>query len=236
MLVDAHCHAYALSEEGLREYHSMIIICVSEDLESSRRAIALSEAFPNIIPFVGLHPWNVAEASREELDGILELMDREDVMGIGEVGLDKRRGRLYDRQLEFFRRFCEASREYGLPMNIHALDSWREVLELLRRYDVESAVLHWYSGPLDLLEELRELGFLITINPAAKIQEKHRRVLEGAELEMILTESDGPYQYRGLDLKPGMIPELVRLIAEVKGVDARDVEDIVESNLRRFLR
>jgi len=236
MFVDAHCHAYEFSENELKEYQSMTIICVSEDLESSRKTLALSEKFPNIIPFVGLHPWNVADVSRNELEKILELIDCEEVLGIGEVGLDKRKGKLYDRQKEFFRKFCEASREYDLPMNIHALDSWRDVLEMLRRYDIGSAVLHWYSGPLELLEELFEEGYAITINPAVKIQDKHKRVLEEADLDIILTESDGPYHYRGLDLKPAMIPDLIKFIADVKEVDPDAVEEIVESNLRRFLR
>jgi len=236
MLVDAHCHAYEFSERELEKYQSIRIICVSEDLESSRKSLELSEKFPNMVPFIGLHPWNVAEASRTELDEVLRLIDREEVFGIGEVGLDKRKAVSYERQKEFFQKFCEASREYGLPMNIHALDSWTEVLEMLRRYDIESAVLHWYSGPIELLEELSEDGYMITINPAVKIQNKHRRVLEEADLDMILTESDGPYHYRGLDLKPDMISELVKFIAEVKGIAPSTVEDLVESNLRRFLR
>jgi len=238
MLVDAHCHAYALREEELNEYEpKMLIISVAEDLESSVKTVNLTEKFLNIIPFVGIHPWKVGKIAQQEIEDALQLIEKEDeVKGIGEVGLDKLIAETYERQKEVFKKFCELASEYDLPMNIHARAAWRDALEILRRWDVESAVLHWYSGPIELLEEVEAGGYMITVNPALKIQPKHKKVLEQASLSMILTESDGPYEYRGLKLRPNLIPDLVKFIAEVKGLTPGDVEEAVESNLRRLLR
>jgi len=236
-LIDAHCHAYEFSREDLRKYASSFrMICVSEDLESSVKSLKLGESFSNLLPFVGLHPWSVPETPRSEVEEIVKLIEEREVAGLGEIGLDKRVGREYQRQREVFEKFCELASEYDLPVNLHALDAWEDVLEILRRYDVEKAVFHWYSGPIPLLEELSDSGYMITINPAVKIQRRHRLVLEEVELEMVMTESDGPYQYRGLYLKPDMIPELVQFIAEVKGIKREDVEELVERNFMRFLR
>jgi TatD DNase family protein len=77
---------------------------------------------------------------------------------------------------------------------------------------------------------------MITINPAAKIQPRHREVIEEAPIDMILTESDGPYEYRGLSLRPDMVEDLVKLIAEVKGMRVEDVEEAIEFNFRRLFR
>jgi len=156
MFVDAHCHAYDLPKEELEKYRSYAIIGVSEDYESSLRTIDLSAEYENIVPFIGLHPWNVYKTSETELEKILALADRDDVKGLGEIGIDKRIGKAYQRQREVFERFCEVSYEYDLPLSVHALDSWSEVLEILRKHDVEKAVFHWYSGPTDLLEEIAE--------------------------------------------------------------------------------
>ena len=231
MYVDAHCHAYDLPEHELERYRSYAIIAVSEDYESSLKTIELSLEYENITPFIGIHPWNVAEASRSELDKVLALADRDEVKG-----LDKRVGKLYERQKEFFKEFCRIASEYDLPLSIHALGSWEDVLTLLRRYDIEKAAFHWYSGPPELLEQIEENGYMITINPAVKVQRKHRAVLDAASLDLIMTESDGPYKYRGMELKPDMIPDLVKFIAEVKGVSPESVEETVEWNYRRFLR
>lgn len=237
VLVDAHCHAYGFPEKDLRKYvNSYRIICVSEDLESSLRALELGEKFKNIVPFIGLHPWNVPETPKSEIEEFAKLLDRREVKGLGEIGLDKRMGKEYQKQMEVFERFCHLASEYDLPVNVHALDAWKEVLEILNRYDVEKAAFHWYSGPIELLEELLSNGYMVTINPAVRIQRRHQLVLEKAELNMIMTESDGPYRYRGLDLRPDMISELVKLIAEVKKARYEDVEELIEGNFLRFLR
>jgi len=108
-------------------------------------------------------------------------------------------------------------------------------LEILRKYDVEHAIIHWFSGPIELLEEIALSGYFITINPAIRIQERHRRVLEEASIEIILTESDGPYNYRGLNLRPDMIKDLVKYIAEVKGMREEVVEERIASNFRKLI-
>ncbi len=237
MLVDAHCHAHSLNEEVLgRIEDGIIVIAVSEDLESSLKTLELTEKFENIMPFIGIHPWSLEEITQQEIDEVIGLIERrDDVKGIGEVGLDGKRGNR-EKQMDVFKSFCRLSAEYDLPMNIHARDAWADVLGILRKMDVESAIIHWYNGPLSLLEEMRECGYMITINPAARIQPRHMDVLREAPLDMILTESDGPYEYRGLRLGPDMIEDLVKLIAEVKRMPAKDVEDAIEFNFRRIFR
>jgi len=236
MLIDAHCHAHGFSKEELRRYSSMTIVSVAEDLESSMKSLSLAEEFPNIIPFIGIHPWNVEEVSRSELEKTFQLVEkRDDIRGLGEVGLDGKIRKTYEKQLEVFEKFCSLASEYDLPMNIHARAAWREVLEILRKYDVERAIIHWFSGPIDLLEEIALSEYFITINPAVRIQEKHRRVLEEASMEIILTESDGPYNYRGLNLRPDTIKGLVKYIAEVKSLDEEVIEENIALNFRKFI-
>ena len=235
MLVDAHCHAHAFSDAELREFSEIRIIAVSEDLESGRRTIGLSKRFNNIIPFVGIHPWNLESISEKELEEVLEILRLSGAMGIGEVGVDGRIKRSIRRQVEVFKLFCEISAELDLPMNVHALDAWDQVFEIMLKMDVRRALFHWYTGPIKLLRDIGEAGYYISINPAVRVQPKHRRVLENAELDMIMTESDGPYNYRGLRLKPTMISDLIEFISNVKGVDRTSIEKIIERNFERFL-
>ena len=235
MLVDAHCHAHAFSDAELREFSEIRIIAVSEDLESSRRTIGLSKRFNNIIPFVGIHPWSLESISEKELEEVLKILRLSGAMGIGEVGVDGRIKRSIRRQVEVFKLFCEISAELDLPMNIHALDAWDQVFEIMLKMDVRRALFHWYTGPIKLLRDIGEAGYYISINPAVRVQPKHKRVLENAELDMIITESDGPYNYRGLRLKPSIISDLIEFISDVKGVDKSSLERIIERNFERLL-
>ena len=235
MLVDAHCHAHAFSDMELKEFSKIKIIAVSEDIESSRKTIDLSKRFDNIIPFIGIHPWNLESMSARELKGVLRSLKLGEAMGIGEVGVDGRIKKSVQKQIEVFKLFCEVSAELGLPMNIHALNAWDKVFEIMLKMDVRRALFHWYTGPIKLLKDIGEAGYYISINPAVRIQPKHRRILESAELDMIITESDGPYNYRGLRLKPTMISDLVEFISSIKDVDRISLEKIIERNFERLL-
>ena len=235
MLIDAHCHAHAFSDAELGEFSKIRIIAVSEDLESSRRTINLSKRFNNITPFIGIHPWNLESVSKGEIEEVFRLLRLGVARGVGEVGVDGRIKRSVRKQVEVFKLFCKVSAELDLPMNIHALNAWDEVLRIMLKMDVRRALFHWYTGPIRLLRDIGEAGYYISINPAVRIQPKHRKILENAELDMIMTESDGPYNYKGLRLTPTMINDLIEFISNVKGVDKVSLEKIIERNFERLL-
>jgi TatD DNase family protein len=64
------------------------IITIGTGLESSRRAIALADRFPNVFAVVGIHPTNVAEEGLEFLPALRELALHSKVVAIGETGID----------------------------------------------------------------------------------------------------------------------------------------------------
>jgi len=178
--VDAHCHVYGMSVERLSKMtDEIIIVGVSEDLETSRKVIELSKRFPNIIPMVGVHPWNVGKVSYKELQDVVALV--KEARGFGEIGLDGKT-KNFDKQLDFLERFLEIAREYNMPVNLHTRAAWQEVLDLLFKYEIEKAIFHWYSGPVEFLKDMEAQGYMITINPCVIFQEKHLKVLERAPL------------------------------------------------------
>jgi Mg-dependent DNase len=172
MLYDAHTHLHEFLDSRVEEFtKEIVIVGVSDDYPSSRRTLELAERFNNIVPCVGIHPWNVDKVSIDELRQLERLVS--EAKCIGEVGLDRRFvPQTFDRQLEFFRTFVTWARDYDLPLNIHAPDAWRDVLELVRRSDVERVLIHWYTGPLNLLNEIRDYGYYLSINAAIRIHEK----------------------------------------------------------------
>src|SRR5712671_4879917 len=67
------------------------IISIGTDLESSRRAIQLSEQFPNVFAAVGWHPSHVMEAPSDLRPALRELARHPKVVALGETGLDYHR-------------------------------------------------------------------------------------------------------------------------------------------------
>ncbi len=243
LLVDAHCHLYEYSadqiERLLAKMPDLVIVAVSDDYESSVRTLELARRFKRIIPCAGLHPWEVGKRSNfeDEVSRIVELVERGEVRCVGEVGLDtKFVAETIEVQRAAFRSLLEGLRgSEGLLLNVHAAGTWEEVLSALQGFR-GVAIIHWYTGPLHLLTAIRDSGFYISVNPAIKVQKKHQEVVRYAPLDILLTESDGPYQYRGLNLSPELIPEAIKVAAEVKGVSPEEVAEAVAANFERIAR
>ncbi len=235
--VDAHCHLYEYGEEKLSDFPYIKILAVSEDLASSRRVLELSDNWDNVSPCLGVHPWNVGKIPRQQVSEVMTLIEKNDVPCIGEIGLDKRFvPHTYAEQLELFRSFLKLARDLDLAVNVHAAGAWDEAVEELRRNDVERALIHWYTGPPILLEQIKEYGYFISINPAMKIQNKHREIAAIAPTSVLLTESDGPYKYRGLDLDPTMVVSVVEELATVRRMPKEELREIIYINFRRLLK
>ncbi|MEM4965160.1 MAG: TatD family hydrolase [Sulfolobales archaeon] len=239
ILYDAHCHLHEYSDreiEDLLRENDIIITAVSDDLESSIRTLKIWEKFSDrITPCIGIHPWNSERYEERDLERILEVMRRLKIKCIGEVGLDLVfTPHSFNKQLQLFTQILESIRGSDVTLNIHSPGAWGRVLNLLQRYDVKKALFHWYTGPLDLLKEIRSSGYMISINPALRIQEKHMEVAKRVDLEGFLVESDGPYNYKGMQLSPRMILSTVKLLAEIRGLDYEDITRILETNYRRL--
>jgi len=223
MYYDAHCHFSLLK----KAYDGFIIAAVSMDYQSSEETLSLRS--DKILAGVGIHPWNV---HLEELKRVESLINRADF--IGEVGLDYRFAKAdKEKQKEYFTFFARKAYELNKLINVHALDAWKDALNILLKEGVRRAIFHWYSGPEDLLKDIEGAGYFITINPSVTFQNKHRRIAERASLEVLLTESDGGYNYRGKLLQPSDIIGLISFLSKLKGVDEAELLKVVERNFRK---
>ena len=222
MYYDAHCHCDGLPS---LDYKDFVIACVSTDYQSSLKTLSLKR--DNVLVGVAVHPW---EVHKEDYRKVLELVERADF--IGEIGLDYRFAKADKaKQQEVLKAFADVAKDK--TFNVHALDAWKDALDILLKADVRRAIFHWYSGPPELLKDIEGAGYFITVNPFVKQQKKHGAVAERADLKVVLTESDGGYEYRGVFLKPDMIPETVSYLAKMKGVTEEELMRVIEENFRR---
>src|SRR5436305_13894595 len=67
------------------------IITIGTSVESSRRAIALAEKYPNVYAVIGVHPTTADESGEDVMTPLRELAKSTRVVAIGETGLDYHR-------------------------------------------------------------------------------------------------------------------------------------------------
>jgi len=239
MYIDAHIHLTEFSENeiisllGEKKY---LFISVAEDINSSIENIKLGLKFEEVIPCIGIHPWNVKDINKESLEYFKELIEKYNIKILGEIGLDlKFHPETFDKQKEIFEFFVYLAKEYDLSINLHSLGAWRECFDILIKKDIKFVYFHWYTGPLDLLKEIESVGYLVGINIAALFQEKQRKIIEEANINNILTESDAPYVYRNNILHPRDLNKLYSLISNIKNISESNLQNILRKNASKLL-
>ncbi len=246
--IDTHTHLYdeAYGEQGdeavLRAVEAGVTKLIFPDINSKSRdpmfALA-SRHSDNVFPCLGLHPTDVGEDWKSEIDAVISLKDRPGLTAIGEIGMDCHWTRDYVAEQEQVLRIqLDLALEKGLPVIIHNREATELILNVLEDYRGRGlrGVFHAFSGSYETFNSLDKYGdFYVGIGgvvtfPKASIGETLKRI----PLERILTETDSPYltpvPFRGQRNESSYIPYIVRKIASIKDVSEEAVAEAALDN------
>ena len=248
-LVDAHVH---LSDAEYNNHTDELVadaktsdvkalVSNSMDLKTSIDSLILAEKNPGLVyPALGIHPWNVNVLKENELEDTLKLISDENqkktVVAIGEIGLDAKYEKIWDKQLMVFDKMLRLAETLALPVIIHSRGTTVQIVNMLPSYNLKRVLLHWFSYPLMALSQAVSHGYYITEGPPTAYSLGIREVVANVPLTNLLTETDGPVRYykppfNGQMTKPSFIRTVVDAIAEVKNVP---VDDVVEQIVKNF--
>ncbi len=245
-LVDCHAHLEEVEEPEAAIQRAgksgvAFIVAVGSGQESNSRVLSLSGRHGGVTvhPALGIHPWRLEEM---DLEGGLAFVERNlgRAVAVGEVGLDfwlnkaRKDPSHRKRQEELFRKLLSLGREFSKPVIIHARGAWQECLRLGLEEQVAKAVFHWFSGPLEILREVLDHGYLISATPAAHYSEKHQRAIRETPLERILLETDSPVPYDGKTSEPADVVRTLQAVARIKQIPETEVAKVTTENAVRF--
>jgi TatD DNase family protein len=151
---------------------------------------------------------------------------------VGEVGLDfsGQSARSRGEQLEIFEVILSDPHIRGKILTVHSRGAESETIRLLAASRAK-AIMHWYMGPLDPVDDALAAGLFFSINPAMLAGEDGRRLLSMLPRERVLTETDGPWtRVSGHPAEPADIPAIVREVAYAWNVDSGDARDLIFEN------
>lgn len=238
-MIDSHAHLNEIDavEAALaraREAGLTGIVAVGVDVASNRATLALHRRFPHLVhPAVGYHPWSITnEGIEENLGFIREHLPR--CVALGEVGLDYRARSKKKLQQQVFAALLELAVGAGKPVIIHTRFSQLRAHRMVREAGVPAAVFHWYSGPLEVLEDILADGYVISATPALAYSPPHQAAVLAAPLAQILIETDAPVEYRGKASEPAHVLFTARELSRVKGVELSRVIETTTVNAQKF--
>ena len=243
MLIDAHAHLDLYNDQinaALAEIEQRQIFTVSTamDLPSYEKVQAIADRCEYVLPTFGIHPWN-APTYAERLSELDAAIERSPL--IGEIGLDfhwVEDSACFPAQRKVLEYSLAAACEQDKVVNLHTKGAEEEILQLLDQYDIQRAIIHWYSGPLDVFRDLVARGCYFTIGVEVRFSEHIRTLAKELPVSQLLTETDNPGGEKWLAGNigtPSVIQEVIAALASLKQTTPRGIEQTVQKNFLRLI-
>jgi TatD DNase family protein len=230
------------------------IISIGTDLESSRRAIKLSEQHSAVFAAIGWHPTNVLEAPDDLRPAFREIAGHPRVVAIGETGLDYYRlpsanagqsgadDASYKRkQAEIFGQQLELAAEFGLNCIIHQRSALEDTLAQMQPFAGRvSGVFHCFVDDAEAMRRIIAMGSLVSFTGIVTFKNGQtvRDVVAATPLDRFMLETDCPYlapvPYRGKRCEPAYVKEISEVVAGVKGCSLEELGAATCATAQRF--
>jgi TatD DNase family protein len=245
MLIDAHVHLdkYGdLLDEALHQIETERIFTVATamDVPSYLELQKIAEGSQLILPTFGIHPRRAAEYADRlpELDRYTEMSP-----AIGEIGLDfhwVRDTTTYPAQKKVLEYFIAAAAEQDKFVNLHTKAGEKEILNLLEKHGVRRAIIHWYSGPMDVLRAMIDYGCYFTIGVEVLYSDYIKEIAKTVPDHLLLTETDNPGALKWLKKNdeigmPAAIAAVVEALAVLRHQTPSQVEQLAQANFSRLI-
>lgn len=192
---------------------------------------------------MGLHPTEVKESWRDDLDRILAELNSAPAAykAIGEAGVDLYWDKQYENlQMQVFdRQLAEASR-LGLPVIIHCREALPQTLEVLQGHPGVSAVFHSFGGSNADVDMIRRYGdYYFGINGIVTFKNsKLRETLPHIGPDRLLTETDAPFlaptPHRGKRNESSLMPLILNTMAEALGIAPDEFDSLSTANAKHL--
>lgn len=247
MYTDSHTHLYLKAFSGDRD--DMVkralkagvtrIFLPNIDSTTTRAMFSLAGQYPGVcFPMMGLHPTSVKENFREELATIEKLLDRPGIIAIGETGIDLYWDKTFIReQAAAFKTQIGWAKALGLPIVIHARDSFPEIFQAMDETGVEGlrGVFHSFTGGPAELDKALSYGFMIGINGIVTFKNSDLgEVVRAIPPDRLLLETDAPFlapvPFRGRRNESSYLVHIAVKVGEIYNLSGEEIGAITTKN------
>ena len=250
MLFDTHAHYNDRQfADDLHELMSQmeknnvgLIMNPATKASEFEEVVAMCDKYPFMYGAVGVHPEEVDTVDDTLADSIRKYAMHPKIKAIGEIGLD-----YYwvqdnkEKQKALLAMQIERAKELRLPVIIHDREAHGDMMSLLREHKVWECggVFHCYSGSAQMVREIVDWGMYVGFGGVLTFKNaiKPCEAAAAVPIDRLLVETDAPYMapvpMRGKRNSSIYVHYVVEKLAQIKGIEAEEMEKICFENGRR---
>jgi TatD DNase family protein len=257
-LIDSHAHLdmdefapdrdEVIARAGLAGVSKIVTIGI--DVESSRKAVAMAEQYPQIYAAVGIHPHEADKATQADISRLRELAGHAKVVAIGEIGLDfYRKYAEKDAQVRLFGRQLDLAADCDLPVIIHARQAASDTIGILTEWVKRQhalsyrprGVIHCFSEDAAVAKQYLNLGFYISFAGYVSYpNSKATQIAKSVPPDRIMVETDCPFlppqKYRGQRNESAYVAMTAEILATALGMTPEEFGQRTTENTTRIFR
>lgn len=230
--VDVHCHLgnFPNPAKILEQAPNTIIVAVTE-LPSHYSL--LEKRFGNdkrVRVALGLHPLRAATATLIDEGQLIRYLSSTEY--VGEVGLDFSKAGVESKskQLRIFDRLLAEPILRRKVVSVHSRGAEKTTIDRLAISGIRG-ILHWYTGPVRLIDSALDAGLYFSINPSMFRTQKGRDAIANIPKNRVLTESDGPFAKNfGRHGEPRDMPSTILSLAKHWHVPPEEAHETIFNN------
>lgn len=168
----------------------------------------------------GIHPW---DAGKKDVASIVAAL--EGVHAMGEIGLDFLRGPAREAQLVAFRAQLSMARERGLPVVLHCVKAFEEVMRCLAACEPRAVIFHGFIGSPEQARQALAKGYYLSFGERTFRSPKTLEALRRTPLRQLFLETDE---------SPTPICTVYARTAEALGTGVEELQRATTENYERI--
>ena len=202
----------------------------------------LKNKYPGSIYLMsGLHPTNVKENYKEELEFVVNSLKSHSYVAIGEIGIDLYWDKTYlKQQQDAFEFQIRLAIKNDLPIVIHCREAFDEIFEILDKENCTKlrGVFHCFTGTLEQANRAIRLGFKLGIGGVVTFKNGGiDKFLNQIDLKHIVVETDSPYltpvPFRGKRNESSYITYVIDKLSEIYGLPIKEIASVTTKNAEK---
>lgn len=245
-MIDTHCHLYAdqfdddivqvldrAEEAGITH-----IFIPAINFDSLPKMDQLEHEKIQFHKMAGIHPTDINKGTTTTEEKLHDLCSREDIVAIGETGLDYYWSEDYkSAQKKSLRAHCKVAKAVDKPVILHNRDSTEDLLPIIEdeQDGTLTGIWHCFNGSVDEGKRALDLGLHLGIGGVLTFKNAGvDETVADLPVDKMVLETDAPYlapePKRGKRNEPAFTKYTAQKLAEVQNLSLDKIEEITDQN------